>query len=116
MVMPARVEQHACPALPAIDLRPDLVQVYGDGADHGAPDRHETFLATLAEDANEILREQQVRDAEAAELRDAHARAVPQLQQRAIPPGERLVDARGGEQRLDLGHRERIGEDPSAAG
>ena len=63
------------------------------------PIGHQPLLAALAEDPDQILRQEEIGQAEAAQLGDPEPGPVGQLQQRAIPPGERLLQLGRGEQR-----------------
>ena len=106
----ARVEKERALPRAALELRPELALIDGDRGDRTPPDRHEPLLASFAEHAHETLVEQRVLHAERDPLGDAQPRAVRELEQRAVAKGERLVERRRGEQPLDIGDREHVGE------
>ncbi len=75
-------------------------------------ERHEPFLAALAEHAQYALAQVDLIGAQADELAHAQARGVEQLEHRAVAQAERRVDIGRADQRLDLRFGQRLRQRP----
>src|SRR5262249_12535266 len=68
--LPPSIEEQSSPALSTVEGRAERMQVDREGADHAPADRNEAFLSPFAENADEVLGEEQVGHPESAELGD----------------------------------------------
>jgi hypothetical protein len=100
----------------ADQLRAAAAQVDADRGDRLAAERDEALLRALAPGAQEALAQVDVGDLEPDRLRGAQPARVHHLEQGAVAEHGRLVAARRGEQLLDLGVVEDLGQLLGAAG
>ena len=96
----------------ADERRSSVLQVPFQPADRLLPERHQPFLAALAQDAHHTHVERDLRNRQADELGDAQARRVEGLQHRAIAQAEDSLRVRRGKQRLDFGFGEILRQAP----
>jgi hypothetical protein len=102
-------EEHPLPA-PPLEPRPQLAEIDGAGAHGAATDRHQALLAPLPHDAHQQLIQNEILHAQRDPFRYAEAGAIRQLEHRPVAKGEWLIQRDGGEQPLDLLHRQHVGE------
>src|SRR5438105_4925051 len=93
----------------AAQREPSVAEVRNQGALRLAPEGNDTLLVALAHDAHHSVFEVELGEIETDRLADADARAVQQFQERAIALREWLVPRDRGEQLLDIGLVERLG-------
>src|SRR4051812_33579992 len=85
-----------------LQSRPKLLHICRDRRYRRAAHRYQTLLASLSEDANQLIVEQHIALAERDPLRDPEARPIGQLEHRAIAKHERVVESRSGDEAGDL--------------
>ena len=108
-----RVQEQLLPVA-AVEVRPTAREVAAEGFRCLPPDRHDPFLAALAEAADESVLEIDGLPVERDRLADAQPGAVEELTEGAVAEVARRRPGGGIEQPLDLRGRERARQRPAA--
>src|SRR5512146_578492 len=104
----AGVQEEDALAASLLEPRAQLAQIRRHRANGRTSDWYQPFLAPLSEDADQLVFEQRVADAECDPFGYAETGAVCQLEHGAVTKDERVVEGGRGEQAFDLLHRENV--------